>query len=643
MASAENTLQLTSSGGNTGFIYVYFNETGTNVSTNKSTLAVYGSLTMTRGAFSVSSNPTLYLYWHNNPTNTDTLVASKSINSLSSGQYSDISGNIDVDHNSDGTGSGYAYAVWDYSGSNAYVPRGGTCYTTNTALTTISRASIPTATNGIIGSSITINTNRTSSDFTHTITYSFGSQSGTIANNVAESVGFTIPTSFYNELGSTEKSKTMTISCTTYKDSQQIGTTQTTTCTISCDETECQPTFDFTLALTDGTATSSLTGNTNTIIAGYTESELQYTATAKHGATIDRVYLANYDTSYSSSPINLHTEISDNALRLVGGINAICYDSRNIGKPLTKNYTIIEYFEPRVDMTPRRTSPTGSEVKILFNGSFFNGSFGSVSNTLTISWKYRIKGASSWTTDGTLTNNTHYKISGNNFYSGTGSTASEITLSSSVFTYTNSYEIQLVINDELNQFKVEKSIAKGKPIFWWNENGVYNGNNSKFATIDDIYPVNSIIKTSTATNPSTTLGGTWTEIECNDIIASGNVTQSTNLPINYGKYRLYANGDIEAWLFLTAFNVSALSDAYTDITLPFTPIEGVAVTSFAYGDANWPYSRTYSYLNGNTGQIRFYVYNTSNAISYNVQPNLYFKGKVDMSGIATIHSWKRTG
>lgn len=487
MASAEKTITLSSSGGNRANLYIYFNETDTSTSTNQSKIYVYGSITMTSGSFSVSSNPTLYIYWHNNATNNDTLLNSVVVNSLSRGNYSDVSGEAWFDHYSDGTGSGYAFATWSYSGSNAYVPASGTATTDNTALTTISRASIPTAIDGIIEETTTITTNRTSNDYYHTITFSCGNTSGTIGTNVLESIAWTIPATIYNELSSTQDNITITISCTTYQTinnvATQIGSTQTTTMRAYCGLTHCMPDYDFNLVLTDGTATSSLTGATDKIIAGYTTSELQWSATAKHGATIDRVVLINYDTSITTSPSNLYTDDRDAALLLVNGINTYCYDSRGMFRHLIKTYDIIEYFEPHVDMTLRRTSPTGSEVKILFNGSFFNDTFGSVTNSLTITWNYKEKGTSTWTTGGTLTNNTDYTINGNTFYSGTGSSASEITLSSSVFTYTKAYDIQLVLDDEINHFEVEKSIAKGKPIFWWDENGVYEGtNNYKFLT-----------------------------------------------------------------------------------------------------------------------------------------------------------------
>ena len=68
-------------------------------------------------------------------------------------------------------------------------------------LTTIPRASSVTCADGNIGSSTTININRASSNFTHTLKYSFGTLSGTIVTKTSEtSIGWTIPTSFYAQI-----------------------------------------------------------------------------------------------------------------------------------------------------------------------------------------------------------------------------------------------------------------------------------------------------------------------------------------------------------------------------------------------------------------------------------------------------------
>ena len=499
MASASNTIQLTSSGGNKADLYVYFNETDTSTTNNQSKIYVYGSIKMTSGGYSVSSTPTLYIYWHNNATNTNTLMGSVVAQALSRGNTADVSGEAWFDHYSDGTGSGYAYAYWEYTASNAYVPRTGTSYTANTALTTIARASKPSCPDTLIGNTATISTNRTSTDFYHTISYTVGGTTTQIATNVLESVGWTVPSSIYSYMASDESEVVVTINCTTYKDVNgtptQIGTTQTTTMRAGAKTSDCQPDFDFNLALTDGTATSSLTGNQTSIIKGFTTSQLTWSATAKHGANISRVYLENYDANYTTSPINLNTEIDTNAELLKGGINARCYDSRGFNKPLTKTYTIIDYFAPQLEYSARRTTPTGSEVKVQFNGSFFNASFGSVSNTLTLKWRYKEKGGS-WSNYTTLTQNTHYKVNGNNFYSGTGSSMQEITLSSSVFDYSKSYTIEISIQDQINSYAVEKNVPKGEPVFWWSGDNFYikkdtyvKGN--AVATTDQLAPMDN--------------------------------------------------------------------------------------------------------------------------------------------------------
>ncbi len=138
-----------------------------------------------------------------------------------------------VEHNSDGTKS-----VTVTVGLHALASSGNA--KTNTAisgsatleLTTIPRASTVTAPNGNIGSAVAITINRASSSFTHTLTYKFGSASGTIASKTtAASVSWTPPTSLYSQVPSAT-SGSCTITCDTYSGSTKIGTT-TKTITLS--------------------------------------------------------------------------------------------------------------------------------------------------------------------------------------------------------------------------------------------------------------------------------------------------------------------------------------------------------------------------------------------------------------------------
>lgn len=100
-------------------------------------------------------------------------------------------------------------------------------HTGSMTLTTIARASTMSVSNGTLGTEIPISISRKDDSFTHDITYSYGSLSGTIATGVATSYSWTpsvsLATAFPN---STSGSCVITV--TTMSGSTQIGTTSST-------------------------------------------------------------------------------------------------------------------------------------------------------------------------------------------------------------------------------------------------------------------------------------------------------------------------------------------------------------------------------------------------------------------------------
>lgn len=92
-------------------------------------------------------------------------------------------------------------------------------------ITTIPRTSKPTlsSTSFDLGTEITINTNRASSSFTHTIRYTFGSASGTIATGVGASTKWTPPLTLASQIPNAV-SGTGYVYCDTYSGSTKIGT-----------------------------------------------------------------------------------------------------------------------------------------------------------------------------------------------------------------------------------------------------------------------------------------------------------------------------------------------------------------------------------------------------------------------------------
>ena len=128
---------------------------------------------------------------------------------------------ITVGHNADGTKSFSVSA--SFSGSGGWSPGnlniGGNAFT----LTTIPRTSTFTGQTTAVGSSMSISINRSSSSFTHTLRYGFGTKSGTIATNVGASYSWSVPENFAEEMPSSTSARG-TLWCDTYSGNTRIGT-----------------------------------------------------------------------------------------------------------------------------------------------------------------------------------------------------------------------------------------------------------------------------------------------------------------------------------------------------------------------------------------------------------------------------------
>ena len=234
-----------------------FNEKGTSVENNTSTIWVKASLYTPSASWDNGSgrNDNLYIYWHDNRENYDRHVATWSGSAVWAGSTISAEGTITVTHKDDGTLSGYAYAYWSRDGGNTnYAPASGGVSTDWTGLTTIARASQPSIntypTNSPdfdIGDTITIHMNRKSNSFTHTVTFNYGNTSVQVATGVANSCTFdtsTIANDLY-ALIPNDNVYSSTISVKTYNGSTLIGTK---TCAYNAHVVNSDPIFPDTTA-----------------------------------------------------------------------------------------------------------------------------------------------------------------------------------------------------------------------------------------------------------------------------------------------------------------------------------------------------------------------------------------------------------
>ena len=145
----------------------------------------------------------------------------------SGGTYSDItdyrektfaSGTMEIDHESDGskTFTVSAFSGWLYGNGDYNAPA------QSFELPTIPRATVPSMGAATIGEEVTISLPRASGTFTHTLTYSFGSASGTIGSDLGTSAVWRLPESLAAQIPH-DPGGTGTLTCVTYSGSTLIG------------------------------------------------------------------------------------------------------------------------------------------------------------------------------------------------------------------------------------------------------------------------------------------------------------------------------------------------------------------------------------------------------------------------------------
>ena len=367
---------------------------------------------------------------------------------VSNGQTKTLaSGSTTIAHNADGTKSfSFSFSQQfdiNYSGVGWIGTKSGSG---NGTLTTIPRTSSVSSTNANIGENITITINRASSSFTHTLSYSFCNLKGTIATKTSStSVSWKLPTTFYAQIPNS-KSSWGTITCDTYSGSTKIGSS---TCRfdVYVKESTNKPGISATVVDVNDT-TKALTGDENKLIRYYSKAKFKLTASPKNSSTITTRSVFYNGTTYKGGSEN--SWIANFSEVVSGSYKFTVTDSRGFSNSLTVNKSLIEYVKLTCYMTVTNPTATG-ECTINLNGNYFNGSFGSTNNTLSVQYKID---EGEWTdTTITLTNNTYKataKITG--------------------MDYTRAYSFYARAIDKVTTVETPVKYVKAKPIFDWGEN-----------------------------------------------------------------------------------------------------------------------------------------------------------------------------
>lgn len=302
---------------------------------------------------------------------------------------------VTIRHDNDGKKSFGLSAT--FSGSGGWSPGTLSISRNSFTLSTIPRSSSVSVSAGVIGSLVTININRQSSSFKHTVRYSWAGKSGTIASNVDTSTSWTIPMDFANDIPNSATG-TGTIFVDTYSGSTKTGT-QSTTFTASV-PANVKPTFTG-VSLSDlNGAAQNLIPSGNTFIQVISNIKVSFNgAVGSYGSSITGYYAEivgkNQSTSLNGGSLgimNYHGAIK---------IRASVSDSRGRWSDTREvSVTVLEYFAPALSFSIARTGSTSSTLTITRNAKIAPLTVsGSQKNSMRLTFKVARLGTNSYTVD----------------------------------------------------------------------------------------------------------------------------------------------------------------------------------------------------------------------------------------------------
>jgi len=369
---------------------VYIDEVSTDVSANTST--INWQLTVSR-----------YTYYHTFNKQGDSMLSltldgqnvhsSNPVWEVWDGEVTLASGSSTISHNSDGRKTlPFSCTFNSNNGLHGTITVSG-----NIGLTAIPRSSSVSVSAGIIGSAVTININRQSSSFKHTVRYAWAGKSGTIATDVDTSTSWTIPLDFANDIPNSA-SGTGTIYVDTYSGSTKTGT-QSTTLTASV-PTNVKPTFSgVTLSDLNGAA-QNLIPNPETFIQVISNIKVAFNgAVGSYGSSITGYHAEivgkNQSTSSNGGSLGIMNYYGTIKIRAsVSDSRGRWSDAREV------SVNVLEYFAPALSFSIARTGSTSSTLTATRNAKIAPLTVsGSQKNTMTLTFKIARLGTTNFQVD----------------------------------------------------------------------------------------------------------------------------------------------------------------------------------------------------------------------------------------------------
>lgn len=284
-----------------------------------------------------------------------------------------------------------------------------------------------------MGKSVTINTPAVNNAYRHTLRYSFGSASGTIATGIASSVSWTPPVSLANQIPSATAGSG-TIYCDTYSGSTLLGTKSVSiTLTVPGSVVPSAGTLSGTLA--------EDTSGTGLYVKGMGKAKLTLSgASGAYGSSITSYTITGGGWTATNGALTTGTLASAGNITFTATVT----DSRGRKASTTRTISVIDYTKPGVAVCDvYRCDADGNRKKA---GTYFaveiNASYSAITgNTLSITARYKKQSESSYGTAMNVTNNGKTVIGG-------GSIGASTT-----------YDVLVTVADKYNSLLIQRTLS----------------------------------------------------------------------------------------------------------------------------------------------------------------------------------------
>lgn len=221
------------------------------------------------------------------------------------------------------------------------------------------------------------------------------------------------------------------------------GTTHHSSLTKTFSLVDATPTLSPT-AVDTSTPVIALTGNSNTIIKGYSDVAITFGAAARKGATISskKVVCGSKSLTADGTISNVESNVFEFTVT----------DSRGNTTTQTVTKNVVNYIKPTSNLEAEMT--VDGTITITASGNCFNASFGAVTNSPTVQYRIKLEGGTygNWVTISAPSK------SGNTYTA---------TATPTGYDYRNVYIIQARVSDMLTTVNSGETSVTAVPVFDW--------------------------------------------------------------------------------------------------------------------------------------------------------------------------------